>query len=496
MILSTSKDRCLSLFINFSVATDRSARCSPLSTLVTPRLSCYDRYRTSSRLPNSKTVVTCSPSSFTNSFWENDRYINAVERSYFTSIIEPNSAIANSVVDERDDHNNNDGSNDNNNIDDRNENSHDRNTTTTLNNANTNHTVIERPCTLILAEEFITIPPLGYITSKESPPSPLGYTSSKESSRSPSTFNRTKKFKSWHPSFSQIFPKKYGISYTKWSITDPDDFDLYNNNSSDNSNSSVDDKLTFDVALTKMKNDFKQISSDIQQPILITRGPSISFMTQFYLESLPLSGLIMIDPLPFSSTSTSNRNTGRKSIDDSSDTKSTSAFELYRNYYNMHCNADENSRDIVLQREYYDIIDDYINHWDHWTLKIEPGSIPMLILSTMVSTSIMKNDISANSDYGNDITSHHKTIVADDDDDDVFNTNTLPSDMNEVENVYLWRDYAEQVASRHRKQTKDRMNGDSNNTNAVAGIQVIDIDPYNISQCSTIIHDWINDKVL
>ena len=246
--------------------------------------------------------------------------------------------------------------------------------------------------------------------------------------------------------------------------------------------------MTFDMALSTMKSDFRTMESLIQHPILIARGPVLSWMAQFYLESLPLSGLIMIDPIPF----TTER-----------------AYALYHQTH-YHTNADSSSNTSIgtngmtLSKEYHDIIQDYSEHWDHWTLKIEAGSIPMLILSTKVSESMtmMMDDDDLVGGGGSDRN-------FDMDDELQFSGSgggiTEPTD---VEDTFAWREFAEQTAQRHsggstttNTSTTGRSALDETTTNQQTSnhpmiVPVIDIDAYNIKHCSTVIHDWINDKVL
>jgi hypothetical protein len=192
-------------------------------------------------------------------------------------------------------------------------------------------------------------------------------------------------------------------------------------------------------------------------------------MAQFYLESLPLAGLIMIDPIPF----TKER-----------------AYELYQSHYNANKeNSNNGANSMILSKEYYDVIQDYNEHWDHWTLKIEAGAIPMLILSTKVSESMMMDDDDGFVGGGND----------DNDDELPFSSgNTEPTD---VEDTFSWREFAEQTAQRHSSSgggtgTTTTTLDDTDQRKAPMTVPVIDIDPNNIKHCSTVIHDWINDKVL
>lgn len=76
----------------------------------------------------------------------------------------------------------------------------------------------------------------------------------------------------------------------------------------------------------------------------------MSWLAQFYLESLPLAGLVMIDPMPLDMQHFVNQ------------------FELQ---YTNHKDSPE-----------YRMFQDFAQHWDHWSLKLEPGAVPMLIAIT------------------------------------------------------------------------------------------------------------------
>jgi hypothetical protein len=79
---------------------------------------------------------------------------------------------------------------------------------------------------------------------------------------------------SWHDGFKAALPEK-GVPYSKFSLSDDKPGD-------------------FDSALREMKDD---LSTDATNTVLVTRGPWMSWMASFYLESLPLAGLVMIDPM-------------------------------------------------------------------------------------------------------------------------------------------------------------------------------------------------------
>jgi hypothetical protein len=289
----------------------------------------------------------------------------------------------------------------------------------------------ERPCTLVLAEDFGSLESTVHRT----------HASVSSSLRRPP--------KSWHDSFSNVFPQQYGIAYTQWSLPE-------------------EDHATFDVALTTMKRDF--VTSGLQQPVMITRGPVMSWLVQFYLESLPLAGLVMVDPLPFNDPT---------------------ACELYRRYYQkLGTDDDDPSPE---QQQLYHICEDYVNHWDHWTMKLESGVIPMMVLSTVLTDSMLRQDhlseqpaYDAMSQFYDDEHELHTNTTT----SASTGNNNAPSEM-ELEDLYLWKQYAEQTATRHSSSSTTGPRG-----GGCGVVPVFDVDPYDIKQCSTIIRDWIEDKVL
>ena len=177
--------------------------------------------------------------------------------------------------------------------------------------------VTERPCTVILAEDSN----LGILD-----PSNVLIGSS------------------WKSVFAEKFPVDYGIPVATWSLSP---------SSSRKSNLSLDD------ALSEMKSDFS--SSTIAQPILVARGPWIGWLAQFYLESLPLSALILVDPLPFGDS-----------------------VQACRMYENLHQSNRHAANEPPMPVE-YNLFQDYLQHSDHWTLRLEPAAVPTLVLSTIPS---------------------------------------------------------------------------------------------------------------
>ena len=156
--------------------------------------------------------------------------------------------------------------------------------------------VLERPCTLFLAQDD------GIYT---------------QASRL-----------SWTNHFADSFVNSHGISFADWSLA----------NSTTNMES----------ALQEMSNDLALV----QSPIWVARGPWASWMAQFYLESLPLSGLVLIDPLPLE------------------DQKAVQILER--------CFKEESTKDCQSSK----LFQEYCSHWDHWALRLEPGAVPMMVVST------------------------------------------------------------------------------------------------------------------
>lgn len=158
--------------------------------------------------------------------------------------------------------------------------------------------------------------------------------------------------KSWNSAFQESFPKHHGMTYRQWSLLP----NPTTKASSSPSSSSEEDPTTtivvsIDGALHQMKSDLIGMSD----AILIARGPWMSWMAQFFLESLPLAGLVLVDPMPL------NENQGIQQ------------FQL----------AYQNSSPNLQQSIEYQLFQEFVNHWDHWTLKLERGSVPMMVIQTI-----------------------------------------------------------------------------------------------------------------
>ena len=134
---------------------------------------------------------------------------------------------------------------------------------------------------------------------------------------------------SWHEPFQAQLPEHHGVSYSRFSLSE--------------------DTANFDAALQEMQND---LSNGAANTVLVTRGPWMSWMASFYLESLPLAGLVLVDPMQLD------------------DMNGINQFELQYAKLGL---------DDSLQ---YKLYQEFSEHWDHWTLKLEPGAVPMMVMYT------------------------------------------------------------------------------------------------------------------
>jgi hypothetical protein len=156
---------------------------------------------------------------------------------------------------------------------------------------------------------------------------------------------------SWHDLFQQQFPDPTAdvdgaCAYAYWDLAST---------------------TTMDGAINTLARDLKSPSTP-ESPVLpplhnvvfVARGPVVSWILQFHLESLPLLGLVLIDPLDFD---------GKERV-----------AQQYENY------CTETRPDLQYTNSYR-IFQDYVQHYDHWTLRLEPGVVPMCVISTKARTS-------------------------------------------------------------------------------------------------------------
>jgi hypothetical protein len=241
--------------------------------------------------------------------------------------------------------------------------------------------VVERPCTLVLAQDIGVVHGVRSISDG-----------------------------SWHDDFTATIPRSHGISYRQWTLSERRTLES-----------------SFDGALTELKEDL----GTLQNAVLVARGPWTSWMAQFYLESLPLAGLVMVDPLPF----------------DDED-----ACFCFQRQYKQHYypGNDRPTPDFTLSREYA-LFQDYINHFDHWALRLERGIIPMLVLAT---------------------------------------SNVVWEQENSQKMLAWQLEYSKKTAARHSVPT-----GSSSRT-SLGNVPVIQIDSSNREECAQTICSWIEKDVL
>ena len=176
---------------------------------------------------------------------------------------------------------------------------------------------------------------------------------------------------SWHSSFAQVFPPKFGLSYQHFSLPPPPnplptDVDEY---------SWVDQVLT-------------EISLNVQtlpDAIWVARGPIQCHLAQLVLERSAFRGLVLVDPMDFASTDC------------------VRAMEQYLKQQQRQRDRIEPSQQRNEDRPAHNLWDcvlfeEITNHWDHWTLKVEPGAVPMLILQTSSLARVMGHDNSTTID--------------------------------------------------------------------------------------------------
>ena len=83
---------------------------------------------------------------------------------------------------------------------------------------------------------------------------------------------------SWQRTFRRRFPENYGIQFRCMELR----------------------KFT---SLTAGLDEMKEDLASEMNVVLISKGPLISWLALYYLESLPLSGLVMVDPVEITQTS-------------------------------------------------------------------------------------------------------------------------------------------------------------------------------------------------
>ena len=151
---------------------------------------------------------------------------------------------------------------------------------------------------------------------------------------------------SWQPLLTEILTPQ-GISSACLTLSSS----LSSTDSSNNINTNTNSGSLMDQALTEMASDL----TSIPQVVLVARGPWMSWMAQLYLESLAVAGLVLVDPLPLD------------------DQNSINQFELAYQKRNLQSSIN------------YKMFQECMEHWDHWTLRLEPDAVPMMVMSSQAA---------------------------------------------------------------------------------------------------------------
>lgn len=154
---------------------------------------------------------------------------------------------------------------------------------------------------------------------------------------------------SWHEQLSTKLPTEHGISYTNFSLTTETDTE----SDADATASSV---SLFHQGLQEMKQELSADNLRTTGGILVARGPWMCWMAQFYLESLSLAGLVLVDPLPLEDRNSLNQ---MDLLYDKRGMQDSLEYKMYKNY-----------------------VQHYKDNWGATALQLEPGSVPMLVLQS------------------------------------------------------------------------------------------------------------------
>jgi hypothetical protein len=152
---------------------------------------------------------------------------------------------------------------------------------------------------------------------------------------------------SWHEQLSTKLPTEHGISYTNFSLSTATD----SQTETDASSVSL-----FHQGLQEMKHDLSAENLGTTGGILVARGPWMSWMAQFYLESLPLAGLVLVDPLPLGDRNSLNQ---MDLLYQKNGMQNTLEYKMYKNY-----------------------VQHFKDNWSATALQLEAGSVPMLVLQS------------------------------------------------------------------------------------------------------------------
>jgi len=175
-------------------------------------------------------------------------------------------------------------------------------------------------------------------------------------------YSSRKPLPSWKDYFSHYFPPR-GVQFKYAAISTPtESHNLMN----------VPEKTSlFSHVMESLTHDLIQIEGSIpMSTILVARGPIMSLVAQYYLESWPLAGLVMIDPLLLPPPLLTE----------------TASILLHCIPKDIYIHPTAEWQTTLLQQ----LRDGHYNR----ELKLEPGSIPMCILSSSVSKTLSSDETS------------------------------------------------------------------------------------------------------
>lgn len=188
---------------------------------------------------------------------------------------------------------------------------------------------------------------------------------------------------SWRNDFQTILPRDYGISFTSLCKNErPDTAAATTTTKSPSPSSSLSDsghptttRRNFSMRLDVMK----EMLPPIRDAILVCRGPLSSLCAQYYLESYPLQGLIMVDPILIDDDDDDdvNSNKDRTDLDENDDDAD-----------------DENNNDTARRLIEESMLDagvveseEELQHFHSNKLLLEPNAVPMLVLLSIPNLS-------------------------------------------------------------------------------------------------------------
>lgn len=146
---------------------------------------------------------------------------------------------------------------------------------------------------------------------------------------------------SWAPMLSDTLPSKHGIAFRTW-------------------RPSPSTPATLGETQFELEKDLEEIP----KLVLLARGPILSWLTTFYLESMSAAGVVLVDPLSFTDDKLAESRRWRRRF-----------MDEYLQYQNVK---------YPLRRRHQRVLE-YMDDDSGWqdVLQLEPGAVPMAIFSTM-----------------------------------------------------------------------------------------------------------------